>query len=172
MLVFGRSRSGSRGEGAAPRQRYVLFAGISSSARGPKVQEAVRTGSRIDAKKKRASARNASFKTLRFRSRSYTPCGHGLGRVDRTGGSRALDGRSALWFCRRLSAGARAAAPRLLPHTAFRQPCDASTHFSSHLSPCTGPRCAHPRRRESLRAACRRDDAQKEGRRPGPALRS
>ena len=29
--VFGRSRSGSRGEGAAPQQRYVLFAGISSS---------------------------------------------------------------------------------------------------------------------------------------------
>ena len=31
------------------------------------------------------------------------------------------------------------------PLTSFRQPCDASTHFSSRLSPCTGPRCAHAR---------------------------
>ena len=34
--------------------------------RGPYVNEAVRTGSRIDAKKKRARARDASWKTLLF----------------------------------------------------------------------------------------------------------
>ena len=96
----------------------------------------------------------------------------------RTGGSRVVDGRGALLgLRRRLSAFSAEGAQgcptaAIVPLTAFRQPCDASTHFSSRLSPCTGPRCAHPRRRESLRAACRRDDAQKEGRRAGPALRS
>ena len=132
--MFGRSRSGSRGEGAAPKQRYVRFAGISSSARGPCVNEAVRTGSRIDAKKKRARARNASWKTLQFRiSGSYAVRETGSdawrGRVaHRCVHSTALP---ALGFDAPLHPERACGCPTaaVAPHTSFRQPCDASTHF-------------------------------------------
>ena len=137
--MFGRSRSGLRGEGAAS---YCFGAGPwfqSSSARGPYPNEAVRTGSRIDAKKKRARARDASWKTLQiFVSGAYVVRGRA--------GTRGEDGwlagvrRSSalLWFDGAASLLLRRGRTRL-PHGcyraahSFRQPCDASTHFSSHL---------------------------------------
>ena len=173
--VFGRSRSGLRGEGAAS---YCFGAGPwfqSSSARGPYPNEAVRTGSRIDAKKKRARARNASWKTLQFRiSGSYAVRETGSdawrGRVARKGrGSSALLVLTAAPLC--LLRGAHAA-PRLLswPHTSFRQPCDASTHSRATCHTVPG-RAAHTRAPASARRPWKRN-GEEEGGRAGPALRS
>ena len=169
-MVFGRFQ-GWRGVRGQPRQRSGLFAGMSSSARGPKVHGAVRTGSRIDAKKKRARARDASWKTPNFRSRSYTPCGHGLGRVADgwlTGGRRS---RRSAWF---------AAAPLCLlrgGRTRLPHGCCRAAHGISAALRRVDPLLEPPvttravdERASGPRAAA--DDAQKEGRRPGPALRS
>ena len=132
--MFGRSRSGSRGEGAAS---HCCGAGPwvqASSARGPYVNEAVRTGSRIDAKKKRARARDASWKTLQiFVSGAYVV----RGRAGTRGPVNWLTGASRLSALLGFDGGASLPSPRsarcpaaaIAPPTSFRQPCDASTHF-------------------------------------------